>query len=626
MANISKIKILNGTEYNLVDSAAARAADLGGLSFSLSNNDALLVTHSNNTITAATNTTLGEISTAIGGLADAWHAVATSGEGDDGESGNGGNDKILSGVKFIDYDGTVLHTFSTANAFALTSLPANPVHTGLTSQGWNWDLEDIKTYLAKYPTAILTVGQMYVTDDGKTRIYIHLNDERKSPMLGVCPNGTVDVDWGDGTTHDTLTGTSVTSVKWTPTHNYSSGGDYVIKLTVTGSMGFYGTSTTNQYSGILRHSSATDTRNRYYHVAVKKVEIGSNVTDIAGYAFANCYVITSITIPQGVTSIGSNTFNACVSLTGVTIPNGVTSIGNYAFGTCASVANMAIPNSVTSIGNYAIYSCYAVTSIAIPDGVTSIGDHTLCNCNSVTSIIIPDSVTSIEQYAFYNCYALTNIIIPDSVTSIGQYAFNYCQALTSVTIPDGVTSIRDYTFSVCSSLTSITIPNSVTSIGKYAFNGCYSLVNITIPSSVTSIGIYAFQSCNSLQGITIPSGVTSIGDYTFAYCYSITSITIPNSVTSIGGNVFYSCYALTSITIPSSVTSIGASTFGNCYGMAEYHITCTTPPTLASSSFVGISADCVIYVPYSEDHSVLTAYQNATNWSTCTSFMQEEPT
>ena len=43
--------------------------------------------------------------------------------------------------------------------------------------------------------------------DGKTRVYIHLEYGRTSPMLGVCPNGTVTVDWGDGTEPDTLTGT-----------------------------------------------------------------------------------------------------------------------------------------------------------------------------------------------------------------------------------------------------------------------------------------------------------------------------------------------------------------------------------------------------------------------------------
>ena len=43
-------------------------------------------------------------------------------------------------VYFIDYDGTVLHDYTETEAQALESLPANPTHAGLTSQGWNWTL------------------------------------------------------------------------------------------------------------------------------------------------------------------------------------------------------------------------------------------------------------------------------------------------------------------------------------------------------------------------------------------------------------------------------------------------------------------------------------------------------
>ena len=170
--------------------------------------------------------------------------------------------------------------------------------------------------------------------DGKTRVYIHLEYGRTSPMLGVCPNGTVTVDWGDGTKPDTLTGASTTTVKWTPTHEYTAPGDYVIALTVKGTMGFYGDSSSNKYSGILRYASGADTRNRAYQNAVQKVEIGEGVTSIGNYAFYYCYSLASIIIPEGVTSIGNNAFYYCYSLASIIIPEGVTSIGNNAFYYC----------------------------------------------------------------------------------------------------------------------------------------------------------------------------------------------------------------------------------------------------------------------------------------------------
>ena len=196
--------------------------------------------------------------------------------------------------------------------------------------------------------------------DGKTRVYIHLEYGRTSPMLGVCPNGTVTVDWGDGTEPDTLTGTSTTTVKWTPTHEYAAPGDYVIALTVEGTMGFYGNSSSNQYSGILRYASGSNTRNRAYQSAVHKVEIGEGVTSIGSYSFYYCPSLASITIPEGVTSIGDNALHNCYSLASITIPESVTSIGDNALQGCPSLASITIPESVTSIGGYAFYNCYGI--------------------------------------------------------------------------------------------------------------------------------------------------------------------------------------------------------------------------------------------------------------------------
>ena len=51
-----------------------------------------------------------------------------------------------------------------------------------------------------------------------------------------------------------------------------------------------------------------------------------------------------------------------------------------------------------------------------------------------------------------------------------------------------------------------------------------------------------------------------------------------------------------------------------------------TPPTLSNvSAFNNLPSDCVIYVPASDNHTVLEAYKTATNWSTYATQMQEEP-
>ena len=272
-------------------------------------------------------------------------------------SGGGGSLPSVSPkqVNFYDYDGTVLYSYTVAEAAALTELPALPEHDGLICQGWNWTLADIKAM-----GRAVNVGAMYITDDGKTRIYITLYDGRTSPMLGCCPNGTVTVDWGDGTEPDVLTGTSITSVKWTPRHEYAAPGDYVITLTVDGTMGFYGSSTSNQNSGILRNSSGTDNRNRVYHKAIKRVEIGDNVTFVGPHAFNSCRDLESINIPNSVNTISAGAFDSCYSLKSITIPNSVTSIGAYALSYCYGLSSIVIPNSVTTIGAEAFSGCNCV--------------------------------------------------------------------------------------------------------------------------------------------------------------------------------------------------------------------------------------------------------------------------
>ena len=352
------------------------------------------------------------------------------------QTGDGGSSSpVLSNdATFYDYDGTIVASYSLEEVQTLTSLPDGPAHDGLTFQGWNWSLEDIKTMYRA-----VNVGAIYTTNDGKTRIYITLGEGRMSPLLGCCPNGTVIVDWGDGTTPDTLTGTSTSTIQYTPTHNYTSPGNYVISLTVDGTCGFLGSSTSNNYCYLLKHSTDSDIRNQYYQGAITKIEFGDGVTNIGQSAFQNCHSLTSITIPDNVTSIGANAFENCYSLTSITIPAGVTSIGSSTVSGCYSLTSITIPDSVTSIGANAFENCYSLTSITIPAGVTSIGSYVFQNCHSLTSITIPDGVTTIGQYAFINCYGMAEYHLKSTTppTLSNTNAFNGIPDDCIIYVPQG---------------------------------------------------------------------------------------------------------------------------------------------------------------------------------------------
>ena len=398
------------------------------------------------------------------------------------QTGGGTTPGAPGDITFYDYDGTIVTSWTLEELATKTALPDYPSHEGLICQGWNWSLADLKTTNRK-----MNVGAMYITDDGKTRIYIRLEEGRTSPMLGVCPNGTVTVDWGDGTTPDTLTGTSTSTVKWTPNHAYAAPGEYVIKLTVDGAMGFYASSSNGELSAILRYSSGADDRNRVYRNSVMRVEIGSGIQSISKFAFMSCFSLVSITIPNGVTSIGNAAFNACYALASITIPNGVTSIGNTVFYNCYTLASIAIPNGVTSIGGSPFNNCYALASITIPNGVTSIGGTMCANCTRLASITIPGSVTNIGQSAFTNNYALKSITIADGVSSLAMGMFGSCYSVALIVVPNSVASIGGSAFSNCSgvSLYDFTAAASVPALSTSSvFSGIPEDCQIRVPASL----------------------------------------------------------------------------------------------------------------------------------------------
>ena len=464
------------------------------------------------------------------------------------KSGGGGSSS--NDVNFYDYDGTVVQSYSAEDFANLSELPANPTHDGLTSQGWNWSLSDAKAYVASYGK--LNIGQMYITSDGKTRLYISLPEGRTSPILQLYlnANSELDIDWGDGSTHSTFTSTSAGYKS--ERHEYSTAGDYVIGITIVNG-GFALQSSSSNVSSILWNGNdSTQSPDMAYSNAIKKIEIGDNVTSIGSYAFSNCSSLSSITIPDSITSIGDSAFSKCPSLSSVIIPDSVTSITNNTFYGCYSLSSITIPDSVTSIGSQTFSTCSSLSSITIPDGVTSIGSNDFNGCSSLSSITIPDGVTSIGASAFYNCSALSSITIPDGVTSIGQRAFQSCSSLSSITIPDSVTSIGSNVFYNCSSLSSITIPDNVTSIGTSAFSSCSSLSSITIPDRIISIGSSAFSGCSSLASITIPDNVTRINSQAFQNCSYISFIkfepTTPPTVTN--SNAWSNVSTSTKILVP----------------------------------------------------------------------------
>lgn len=342
------------------------------------------------------------------------------------KTGGASESKPRNDVTFIDYDGIILHSFSKEEFLALNAFPALPKLAKMICEGWNWTFEGAKQYVAEYGRLI--VGATYITDDGKTRLYIHIPDKSKCLVelrFGQSVAYGVAVNWGDGiqVEREIFGGTIPKAI-----HTYAQEGDYCITLEPIGdcllSLG-YGASGT----GVLGTLS-TSYDGRSKAAVLRKVQIGKNSSRIQTSAFSYSAGLETITIPQAVTQIGTSAFYYAHSLKAVVFPKDAYFISQNTCSDCPSLKRVSLGENMTSFGdNYSFQNCYSLEGVTIPPQVTSLNSSAFYGCSLLTSATIPNGVTAIASKEFYNCYCLVNLTLPSSITSIEANAFYVCSGL-----------------------------------------------------------------------------------------------------------------------------------------------------------------------------------------------------
>lgn len=365
-------------------------------------------------------------------------------------------------VHFTDYDGTILYAYTPEEFASLTELPANPIHEGLTAQGWNWDIVEAQEYVAAHGG--LDIGQMYITTSGKTEIDIELEEPYLTPYLSLYYAGSTTIEWGDGSsTNVTLSGQRFNS------HTYAKSGKYTISIEVKGSY--------NEIrNGLLFIRDNINDSSTLYKTAIKAIRLGNNM------------------------QLGANSFTQCRKMEYITLPNTLTNIGIFEW--CYGLSYLVIPNSITSLDKNSCFSrCINLKGISLPNHITTLGQNIFQVCYSLQKIYIPDTVTTIKANAFYQCISLEKIYIPIATSLLGNQIFIHDDNLKELIIDGNITQLPASMALECFSLKKVILPDGLTTIGQSAFNNCYSIINITIPSSVTSIANSAFSGCTSLTSI-----------------------------------------------------------------------------------------------------------------------------
>lgn len=347
---------------------------------------------------------------------------------------------------------------------------------------------------------------------------------------------------------------------------------------------------TNPYLVLVR---AIDT-------SITTCNIHTDAKLIYAFAFTDCTLLTSVTIPDSVTIIGNSVFYKCDALESLIIGSGVTSIGDgiiYYESYDAKLKSVYYGGSVEewntiAIGKYngnltdATRYYYSATA-PLEEGnfwhyiedVPTVWTYTTVTFD-LNAEADSDTLESAKYYYSASCtlptlerpgyvfkgWTLDNsvetpVIFTDAVWQITDDTVAFTAVweadsqMTGFTFTTKAVVVGGGTQNSCTitgytgSGGDVIIPNGVTTIGNGIFQFNNSITSVVIPDSVTTIGDNAFDQCESLKTVTFGtnSQLTTIGGSAFSFCPNIESISISDSVTSIGKNAFYYCNSLSTV-------------------------------------------------------------------------------
>ena len=369
-----------------------------------------------------------------------------------------------SDINFWDYDGTLLYSWTLAELATKTELPPLPSHDGLICQGWNWTLQDIKDAGRE-----LDIGALYITDDGKTRLYVDVDTETWDDFVlnyWQDPRNATTVDWGDGTTPETVNKDSWIEHR----HVYASSGSYVITMSVK-----EGTTMRLGNGSSGRKLIANDETDSGRCAMLRRVEVGARVTTITDQTFQFCSRLESISIPQNVEVKGTVTFNQATQLRVIVIQ---------------SITNMF----------RTFYNCTNLRAIAGPGTMDYTDVYTL-------------SYTALRQLnaavtTAYATQALERVHIKAVNGRVGDFSGD--PSLLEATIPADATTFVAAAFQGDNALRRVTCLGNIASIPAQVFQRCYPLrfVDLTHCTAVPTLAnVNAFDETHPQLEIRVPASL-----------------------------------------------------------------------------------------------------------------------
>ena len=232
----------------------------------------------------------------------------------------------------MDWEGTILQSYTHAEAMALESLPDiedtpyYPLvdHELLEFQEWTETLAYAQDYLRNRPYGQFELKAIYTTTDGQNHNYWRNSELTLSSHIYMQKRG----------------------------------------------------------SGIGSYNAFMN------YFPLEKINIPNSAITLLSSCFRNCQSLRNVNLPSGLETIQAYSFLGCSSLIDINIPNTVSSIGDSAFQGCYSLTKINIPISLSTIGGGLFLGCTCLTKIEIPDNIVSISDNCFKGCSELHDIVI----------------------------------------------------------------------------------------------------------------------------------------------------------------------------------------------------------------------------------------------
>ena len=399
---------------------------------------------------------------------------------------------------------------------------------------------------------------------------------------------------------------------------------------------------------------------------ITSITIGSRITEISEYMFAETKSLKEVIFRGRITTIGAHAFENS-AIESITIGRYVTTIDDYAFAGCTALKTLTFEangGDSLQLGDYAFQGCTQLASVQIPSRVrnlivfpeytsssssvyTGIGSYCFEGCTSLTSVTFEQAGgwlmtegLSLGAYAFSKT-AISTFVFPDYI----EYVIPYNQAGMIGNYATYTPQIGEGCFKDCTALETVQFPESYPEeysndefyILSYAFAGCTSLGGETgvfsLPENFR--GNYymggtwlrasnMFQDCTNLKEVTF-----NVVDYAgsssdliwFTGCTNLETVNIVGTADGngdgawISGSMFEGLTSLKTVNIIGKIDTIYSDAFKGCTGLTEI----TLPDTVQyiyAGAFAGCTGLTEIAIPESVERIYAGAFEGWTEEQT----------